>query len=224
MALILASASAQRRALLQQIGVEPICLPVNIDETRHPGETAQALVLRLAERKAKAVDQEMARRMMHSVMNSEAAVRVPATAVSPVTVRLFAGADSPLLILGGDTIIVLGEQIMGKPRGREEGIEMLQQLSGKTHQVLTGVSVLRVPVNGPPISQTIVVTSSVTIGQINEAMADAYWAGGEPAGKAGAYAIQGYGARFVEHLSGSYSNVVGLPLFETARLIDRLAK
>jgi septum formation protein len=137
---------------------------------------------------------------------------------------LFAEADSPLLILGGDTVIVLGEHILGKPQGREETIEMLLQLSGKTHQVLTGVSVLRVSVKAAAISHTIVVTSSVTFGVIDVAVADAYWAGGEPAGKAGAYAIQGYGARFVEHLSGSYSNVVGLPLFETACLIAGLAK
>ena len=220
--LVLASASAQRRALLQQIGIEPICLPVNIDETRHPGETAQALVWRLAGQKAAAVDQDMARCMAHSGMTSDAVMRRPAAAVSPGTSDKYAGADSPLLILGGDTVIVLGEQILGKPRSREEAIEMLLQLSGKTHQVLTGVSVLRVPVKRPPISHTIVVASSVTFGVVDVAMANTYWAGGEPAGKAGAYAIQGYGARFVEHLSGSYSNVVGLPLFETARLIDEL--
>ena len=93
---------------------------------------------------------------------------------------------------------------------------MLISLSEKRHRVITGVTVNAVAGQ----SKTISVASDVQFAPVSEEAARAYWRTGEPQGKAGGYAIQGMGARFISHLSGSYSNVVGLPLFETAQLLE----
>ncbi len=118
-------------------------------------------------------------------------------------------------VLGADTAVVLEGRILGKPRDRQEGIETLLALAGRTHQVLTGIALAGVAA-GYRLS-----VSEVRMRPIRPDEAEAYWACGEPADKAGAYAIQGYGARFVEHLSGSYSGVMGLPLFELFQLLEQ---
>lgn len=116
--------------------------------------------------------------------------------------------------LGADTSVVLDGHTLGKPRDREHALDMLAALSGREHRVLTAVAV----VDGQDERQRLS-DSRVSLRAITGQEAAAYWAGGEPADKAGAYAIQGLGAVFVEHLSGSYSGVMGLPLFETADLL-----
>lgn len=118
-------------------------------------------------------------------------------------------------VLGADTAVVSGGRILGKPGDREEGLQMLRQLSGTEHFVLSGVCLCGGGRETAVLSQT-----RVRFRLISEAELVEYWDSGEPADKAGAYAIQGLGAVFVEHLSGSYSGVVGLPLFETARLLQ----
>lgn len=120
-----------------------------------------------------------------------------------------------LPILAADTAVVLGERVLGKPRDRSEALAMLGRLSDQTHEVLTAVALLG---RG---SQTALSRSRVTFGPIDAAQALAYWQSGEPADKAGAYGIQGMGGRFVRHLEGSYSGVMGLPLYETADLLAR---
>ena len=125
--------------------------------------------------------------------------------------RIPAGRRLP--VLGADTCVVAQGKIMGKPRGREHALEMLQLLSGATHEVLSAVALagaheaLRVH------------ASRVTFRTLSAAECAAYWDTGEPADKAGAYAIQGLAAMFVTHLAGSYSGVMGLPLYETAELL-----
>ena len=116
-------------------------------------------------------------------------------------------------VLGADTEVVLDKQILGKPRNREHGIEMLQMLSGRTHQVLTGVALIAQQ------SSVCVNVSEVTFRKLDNDEIARYWDTGEPVGKAGGYAIQGYAAAFIEYLRGSYSGVMGLPLFETATLL-----
>jgi septum formation protein len=123
-------------------------------------------------------------------------------------------AQRTACILGADTAVVTGGVILGKPRDREDGLRMLQMLSGQTHQVLSGIAVM----DGTRIEQRLSVTE-VTFGVISAATTAAYWDTGEPCDKAGAYAIQGRGAVFVRHIAGSYSGVVGLPLYETAELL-----
>jgi septum formation protein len=120
----------------------------------------------------------------------------------------------PLPVLAADTTVVLEGSIFGKPVDRADGLAMLTALAGRMHQVLTAVALaterdVAVRVN----------CSSVRFRNIERAEIDAYWDTGEPRDKAGGYAIQGYGAVFIAGLSGSYSGVMGLPLFETAELL-----
>ncbi len=118
-------------------------------------------------------------------------------------------------VLGADTSVVLDQHILGKPADRAGGLAMLAALSGRTHRVMTAVALA-----SRSACEVRVVISEVTFRTIDEAEAERYWDSGEPADKAGGYAIQGWGAVFVSQLHGSYSAVVGLPLCETAQLID----
>ncbi|KAA0014739.1 septum formation inhibitor Maf [Billgrantia pellis] len=131
--------------------------------------------------------------------------------------KAMAGAQlSPLPTLGSDTAVVCDGQILGKPGGADEAAAMLRRLSGRDHQVLTAVAV-----TGPVGLLDVCVATRVRMRDIDEHEIAAYWATGEPADKAGGYAIQGLAAVFVERIEGSHSAVVGLPLFETARLLAR---
>jgi septum formation protein len=116
-------------------------------------------------------------------------------------------------VLAADTAVVLEGEILGKPRDRTQALEMIQRLSGRTHEVLTGVALE----HGQLESRLSV--SRVSFRRITKQEVIAYWLSGEPADKAGGYAIQGRGALFVSHLEGSFSGVMGLPLFETAELL-----
>ncbi|MFA5625925.1 MAG: Maf family protein [Thiohalomonadaceae bacterium] len=122
--------------------------------------------------------------------------------------------DSP--VLGADTAVVIDDHILGKPHDRAAGLAMLAQLSGRTHYVYSGV----VLVNKTGETQSNISISAVTFRSISPTECEAYWDSGEPLDKAGAYAIQGLGAIFVAHLAGSYSGVMGLPLFETAAMLN----
>jgi len=183
-AIVLASASARRSQLLDQIGVRHAVVAGDIDETPLPGEAPADYVARLASAKARAV------------------------AGMP--------ADRPHRpVLAADTSVVLGSRIFGKPDDEAGCIEMLTALAGRAHDVLTAVALW----DGGRLAQALS-ASRVTFRAIGVHEARRYWASGEPAGKAGAYAVQGLGAVFVERLEGSFSGVMGLPLFETAALLD----
>jgi septum formation protein len=117
-------------------------------------------------------------------------------------------------VLGADTTVVLGTQILGKPADRDDAIDMLLRLSGRTHVVLTSIALCSARGLAQRCSR-----SEVTFQVIEPATAAAYWDTGEPADKAGGYAIQGFGACFAKHLSGSFSGVMGLPLYETAEIL-----
>lgn len=121
-----------------------------------------------------------------------------------------------LPILGADTIVVLEEEIFGKPADRRQACAMLSTLSGKTHEVLTAVSMVQ-----GSVVETLINHSLVRFRDLEATEIEAYWHSGEPVDKAGAYAIQGLAGMFVEELQGSYSGVVGLPLCETAALLNR---
>ncbi|MFZ0790200.1 MAG: nucleoside triphosphate pyrophosphatase [Chromatiaceae bacterium] len=120
-------------------------------------------------------------------------------------------------VLGADTAVVVGEQILGKPETREESLAMMQLLSGRAHRVLTAVALISVDGERTDLSE-----SRVTFRTLDDSEALGYWRTGEPHDKAGGYAIQGYGALFVSALNGSYSGVMGLPLFETGRLLAQV--
>jgi len=122
------------------------------------------------------------------------------------------GAGLP--VLAADTTVLIDQRICGKPADLEDGIAMLLRLSGRSHQVLTAVALAAAGEVNHRVSR-----SEVRFRHLTLAEAIAYWHTGEPRDKAGGYAVQGHGAVFVEHLSGSYSGVMGLPLFETAELL-----
>ena len=117
-------------------------------------------------------------------------------------------------VLAADTAVVLDAKILGKPTGLNDAMAMLLQLSGRAHQVLTAVALRTAAGTEVKVSH-----STVTFRSIDPSEARAYWETGEPSDKAGAYAIQGYAAIFISDLKGSYSGVMGLPLFETAALL-----
>lgn len=120
-----------------------------------------------------------------------------------------------LPVLAADTTVAIGEEIFGKPRDENDGVRMLAALSGRSHGVLTAVALASEGRIETTISET-----RVTFRALSDAECRNYWASGEPIDKAGAYAIQGFGAVFIARLEGSYSGVMGLPLFETAALLD----
>ena len=123
-------------------------------------------------------------------------------------------SETKLPVLGSDTIVLVQGQIFGKPENKAHGLQMLAALSGRSHQVLTAVAMVT-----DEKSQYLLSKSSVYFRELDEREMLAYWETGEPADKAGGYAIQGLAAQFIERLDGSYSGVMGLPLFETAQLL-----
>lgn len=185
--LYLASQSPRRRELLTQIGVAYQVLPADTDESRSAGESPAAYVQRLALDKARAGWHEALRQGL------------PA-----------------LPVLGADTAVVLGTEVLGKPADFAAAQTMLRTLSGRSHQVLTGIAVYDGQHHTVAMS-----TTTVWLRELSDAEIESYWASGEPCDKAGAYGIQGLAAVFIERIEGSYSGVVGLPLFETAQLLDQ---
>ncbi len=184
---VLASASPRRRQLLAQLGIESRVFPVDIDERVLPGEAATDYVSRLARSKA-------------------------TTAVS----RLPAEGPSGPLVIGSDTCVEIGGEILGKPVDSAHARAILAKLSGNVHHVHTAVCLLHE-------QQCWCVTSSsdVVFMTMSPALIERYVDTGEPEGKAGAYAIQGLAARFVKRIDGSYSAIMGLPLHETAELLQK---
>jgi septum formation protein len=123
-------------------------------------------------------------------------------------------ASPGALVLGADTEVVLDDEVFGKPRDAADAAAMLRRLSGRTHRVLSAVSLVSREREAQAVS-----VSEVRFAELDDARIDAYVASGEPQGKAGGYAVQGRAQAFIAHLSGSHSGVMGLPLYETARLL-----
>ena len=179
--IVLASRSARRRELLTLVGAHFDCFPVDVDESPLPEERAKAHVLRLAEAKARAALEKGAAR----------------------------GHAEPVVLLGADTIVAIDREILGKPGNPESASRMLRRLSGRVHEVWTGLSLVHAE-DARAVTQA--VRSIVKFAHLDDAEIGRYVATGEPLDKAGAYAVQGHGALYVEAIEGSYSNVVGLPL------------
>ncbi|QGM22220.1 septum formation inhibitor Maf [Spiribacter sp. 2438] len=122
------------------------------------------------------------------------------------------GSDRP--VLGADTAVVLEDEVLGKPGSQAEAAAMLQRLAGRSHRVLTGVALVDDSYEATRLS-----LSTVTLRPLLPGEVDAYWRSGEPVDKAGGYGIQGRGGVFIEQLEGSYTGVMGLPMFETHDLL-----
>ncbi len=125
-----------------------------------------------------------------------------------------ATVDQSVPVIGADTAVAVDDQVLGKPVSGDEAAQMLASLSGRTHEVLTGVAL-----DYAGRVRTATSVTEVRFREISPDEARAYWQSGEPIDKAGAYAVQGIGGSFVEDISGSYSGVVGLPVFEMAALL-----
>lgn len=134
--------------------------------------------------------------------------------------KAIASLHDSKLVLGSDTSVVVDGLILGKPKNFLDFKQMMQLLSGKTHQVMTGVALVSRHLEKFEIDSR-VVTTDVHFKLLSNSEIENYWASGEPADKAGGYGIQGLGAQFVEKISGCYFSVVGLPLFETANLLNK---
>jgi septum formation protein len=202
----LASGSPRRRELLQQIGVSFRVVGTAVDEAVRPGEAPEAYVARLAAAKADAG--------WAKADGGRITADGGRTTADAGGTRNREPADAP--VLAADTAVVLDGKILGKPADRQDAAGMLRQLSGRTHEVLTAIALRTAGGVESRIS-----CSEVTFRRIAADEAGDYWETGEPGDKAGAYAVQGLAAVFIAGLRGSYSGVMGLPLFETAELLDR---
>jgi septum formation protein len=186
MKLILASASARRAEILRDAGIPFETLPTDVDESPRPGETVEAMALRLAEAKARAA------------------------------VASLKSLRETTIVIGADTVVDLNGEVLGKPGSAQVAGEMLRNLSGRMHRVVTGLAVIRVP-DGEmrlELEATQVRFAALTAQEIDE-----YAATDEPLDKAGAYAVQGIAGRYVERIEGCYFNVVGLPLARLYRIL-----
>jgi septum formation protein len=190
----LASQSPRRAQLLEQLGVRfELLLP-------EPSEDVEQL---------------------EAVFKNEA----PATYVARVTALKLDAAMARMrrrglpsaAVLCSDTTVALGRTIYGKPDSPSDAARMLRSLSGKTHRVLTAVAIRK-----GKVSEQVVSVSQVRFAAMSDAQIRGYVATGEPMGKAGAYAVQGRAAAYIEHISGSYSGIMGLPMFETAQMLRTL--
>lgn len=187
----LASQSPRRRQLLEQLGVRyELLLP-------EPGEDAEAL---------------------EAVQGREAPARyvqrVTALKLDAAVQRLRQRKLPPAPILCSDTTVALGRTIYGKPEDAADAARMLRELAGHNHRVLTAVAVQK-----GRSRHVVLSTSQVCFAPLSAREIARYVASGEPMGKAGAYAVQGGAAAFIAHISGSYSGIMGLPMFETAQLL-----
>ena len=189
LSLILASGSPRRREFFTRMGWTFTVVKPGTEERVHPGETPEQYVRRNAEEKS-----------------ADALAAAPA-----------AGVPGPAVAVAADTVVVQNGRILEKPKDAADAHRMLRELSGRTHQVMTGICVLG-PAPAEPYRD--VVVTDVEFKPLSDAEIDAYVATGEPADKAGAYAIQGLAAYMIRAIRGSYTNVVGLPL---AEVVDALS-
>lgn len=193
---VLASTSPRRIDILKSVGIPALTLaPAGVDETPMRGEEPKALVRRLSLAKARSV--------------------------VPGVLRAHGGA----FVLAADTIVVSpagkgGGKILNKPRDTAEAQRMLKTLSGRTHTVHTGYCILAAAREEKAVELKRVVTSRVTMRRLSAADIKAYVASGEPMDKAGAYGAQGMGMALIEKITGSYMNVVGLPIAQVLQDLE----
>ena len=191
--IILASCSPRRQQMLATLGIRFSVVAADIDETAHTGESPEGYVARLAGEKALA-----------------AASTLSGSAILPK------GQSSNFTrpILAADTTVALGSTIFGKPKDRADAFRIWSTLSDTTHHVYSGIALL---VHDD--LQVRVGVTQVVYAAMDERDMVGYWSSGEPQDKAGAYGVQGLGSAFVKEVHGSYSNVVGLPLYELRELL-----
>jgi len=191
--LILASQSPRRRELLQQMEVAFHVHVIEIDEAVVANELPEDYVERMAIEKAAAAYHDL--RIEHKKFGR-------------------------LLVLGADTSVIINKKILGKPQNKDDAHEQLEMLSGDIHQVFTAVAIaVGTEDDNKPHIQTVVSRSEVEFAELSDKQISTYLETDEPYDKAGSYAIQGLAAQFVKNINGSYSGIMGLPIFETTELL-----
>ena len=215
--IILASGSPRRRELLTQAGLSFVVKTADVDET--PTETEPAkIVEELSRRKAEAVMEMFQTTRMESACIEKQDVTDAVEykgvndAIDSNDKTGQSSRDISQIIVAADTIVAMDGDILGKPKDTEDAVRMLKELSGRTHEVYTGVTIL-------PGAYTFSSCTKVTFYPLSEAEIRDYVASGEPMDKAGAYGIQGLGERLVERIEGDYNNVVGFPLSAFMRIL-----
>jgi len=207
--IILASASPRRKELLERLGFTVKVIPPSIDEVRLDAETAENFVKRMARSKVLVVVERM-----QTTMYTDVETGVRRTAPGGV-----GRTQDTRWVVGADTVVVLGETILGKPKDTAEAAEMLLRLSGNTHRVITGFCIHDLRKNKEGVQA---VATDVRFKRLTATEIEKYIAVGESMDKAGAYAVQGVGAYLVDSIIGSYTNVVGLPLCQTVEMMEEM--
>lgn len=225
MRLMLASASPRRAELLRAAGITFEKLVVDVDERALPGESAASYVRRLAMDKSGAAIAEL---MLGGETSTTAEDGRAGAGLPPAGLTLAGGVPAgtargftqagPIVVLAADTAVVLDDEILGKPRDEAHAAMMLRRLSGRRHEVITGISVRTSVAELGCVEAT-----TVEFAPLSDADVKWYVASGEGRDKAGAYAIQGLASRFIPRIEGSYSNVVGLPVAAVHDLLARIA-
>jgi septum formation protein len=208
MRLVLASASPRRAELLTAAGFSFETHVVDLDERRRD-ESPADYVRRLArEKAARAFGEFGPAKAGHYVRQADG--------IASGVVSGFSRTLDDLVVLGADTAVVVDDEVLGKPRDDADARAMLRRLSGRSHEVMTGVSL-----KSQELEVGSAAATTVWFADLTEAVVDWYVSTGEGRDKAGAYAIQGLASRFIPRIDGSYSNVVGLPVALVAALIQR---
>ena len=217
--IILASASPRRRELLSQIGLEFTVMPSEVEED--PKSTLpQDVVIELSKEKARDVWMKITEGDM-GVMYSDAGDGTAGYGKSEEDSQKNSRDDC--LVISADTVVAVEGEILGKPKDGEDAVRMLGLLSGKEHQVYTGVTMIWVDREGKQEEYSFYVCTGVVMYRMNRAEIMEYVCSGEPMDKAGAYAVQGRAAAYIKSIRGEYSNVVGLPvgrLFQVMKAWD----
>ncbi len=191
----LASKSPRRRELLRQIGVEFEILMLREEPGRHGAVSENVLPGEAPDVYVQRVAREKAEHGWNAVLWRKLPQRP---------------------VLAADTTVTVDGKIMGKPADAAEAMDMLRSLSGRTHEVLTAIAVIANDELKAALNR-----SEVRFAKVTDQMLQAYCNTSEPYDKAGAYGVQGHAAQFIEHISGSYTGIMGLPLFETAQLLNQ---
>lgn len=198
--IVLASASPRRQELLRKAGIQLVVKPANIPEIRLEGEKARDFAERMAREKARAVWKQ--------IEKNEPLITTKDTKAHERR------AQRDTCVLGADTVVVVEDQVLGKPESASDAARMLHLLSGREHQVITGVCLIGLAFEDVRSETTKVDFSAISENEIHD-----YIASGEPMDKAGAYAIQGKASRWISKIEGDYSNVVGLPVDLVLRML-----
>ena len=208
--LVLASQSPRRKELLERIGFTVRTIPADVDEDPVEGESPTEFVKRLARDKVLAVVERLHATTSHL-----------ADGASPQSTGILASQKDAQIrwVVGVDTVVVLDDDLLGKPQDPDHAFDMLQRLSGRKHKVITGFCIFDLKKNKEGIQA---VVSTVRFKRLTRPEIEKYLAAGESMDKAGAYAVQGIGAYLIDSIQGSYTNVVGLPLCQTMEMLEEM--